>query len=88
MVLTLVTISGTGGGGSGGSTAKYTETRNIVSGLNTVTHNLNLTNPKSIVINIMSSTGSTIFGQYSNYTANSVDLYITGTHPNAQITII
>ncbi len=68
---------------------KVTITQDIIVGVNTIVHNLNLIEPKSFNIIVIDDTNNKIdISNYQNFTSNSFEFTSAITKPNCVFTII
>ncbi len=68
---------------------KVTITQDIIVGVNTIVHNLNLIEPKSFNIIVIDDTNNKIdISNYQNFTSNSFEFTSAITKPNCVLTII
>ena len=73
----------------GSSIKKYTATTNIIAGLNTITHNLNISDPKAFFITILDANNNTVnISNYTTFTNNSFSWISSISLLNVHITII
>lgn len=67
---------------------KITIVQDIVIGINTITHNLNLSNPKGFNITIIDNTDNSLtISNFQNFTNNSFDFISAIDRVNCTITI-